>query len=101
MPTLRFYDAEGELALEVDFPEGGRLVDICDDYEAPIPFSCRSASCGTCRIDILEGLDQLEPPSEDEADVLAIFADPPTRRLACSARLRGGPGLVSIRAVDI
>ena len=82
-------------------PDGGRLLDICDDAHAPIPsFSCRSANCGICRIDVLEGLDQLEEPEDDEASVLAIFADPPTRRLACCAKIRPGMGRLRIRAVD-
>jgi len=98
MPRVRFLSPDGEL--EVDVPEGGSLVDVCDEYEAPVPFSCRSASCGTCRIDVLEGLDELEPPSDEEADVLRVFADPPTRRLACSAKLRAGPGLIVVRPVD-
>lgn len=98
MPTVRFLSAEGDL--EVDVPEGGPLVDICDEHEAPVPFSCRGASCGTCRLDVLEGLDAFEPPSPDEADVLRIFADPPTRRLACSARLRPGAGVVVVRPAE-
>lgn len=98
MPKVRFLSSEGDL--EVDVPEGGPLVDVCDEHEAPVPFSCRSASCGTCRIDVLEGLDELEPPSDEEADVLRLFADPPTRRLACSARLRPGEGVVVIRPAD-
>lgn len=98
MPKLRFLGESLEMALEVDVPEGGPLVDICDDTEAPIPFSCRGASCGTCRIDVIEGLDRFEPPSPAEAEVLAIFADPKHRRLACSARLLPGPGLVILRA---
>lgn len=100
MPTVRFLDSEGELVLEVEAPEGGALVDLCDVHDAPIPFSCRSASCGTCRIDVTEGLDGFEPPSDEEADVLAIFADPPTRRLACSAKLRPGAGMVAVRPAE-
>jgi len=98
MPTVRFLSDEGDL--EVDVPEGGPLVDVCDEHDAPVPFSCRSASCGTCRLDVLEGLDAFEPPSVEETDVLRVFADPPTRRLACQARLRPGPGLVVVRPAE-
>lgn len=100
MPTVRFVDADHELAVEADVPEGGPLVDLCDRHEAPVPFSCRSASCGTCRIDVLQGLECLAPAEDEEVDVLAIFADPPSRRLACQAQLKPGPGLVVVRAVD-
>jgi ferredoxin len=86
----------------VDVPKGGRLVDVIDRSDAIVPFSCRSASCGTCRIDVFEGVDLLEPPRDDELDVLDVFGDDPTRRrLACQARLRPGDGRVRVRPVDV
>jgi ferredoxin len=87
-------------SVEVDAPDGARLVDLCDERNAPVPFSCRSASCGTCRIDVLEGGELLEPPRDEELDILDIFGDDPAkRRLACQARARPGPGRVRVRAV--
>jgi ferredoxin len=89
-----------EPSLEVDAP-GGRLVDLCDERHAAVPFSCRSASCGTCRIDVLEGADLLEPPRDEELDILDIFGDDPgKRRLACQARLRDAEGRVRVRPAD-
>ncbi len=84
--------------VEVDAPGGGRLVDLCDERGASVPFSCRSASCGTCRIDVLEGADLLEPPRDDELDVLDIFGDDPARtRLCCQARALPGAGTIRVR----
>lgn len=100
MPLVVF-ESPGFAPLEVDVPGGGPLVDICDEHGAPVPFSCRSASCGTCRIDVLEGEGLLEPPADDELDVLDIFGDDPkTRRLACQACLRQGPGRLRVRPAD-
>lgn len=83
-------------AVEIDAPEGAALVDLCDAHDAPIPFSCRSASCGTCRIHVLEGAEGLLPPAEDELDLLDVFnLKPPHVRLACQARL--GPGAARVR----
>jgi 2Fe-2S ferredoxin len=83
-----------------DVPNGGALVDLCDDNETPVPFSCRSASCGTCRIDVLEGHDQLLPPEDEELDILDVFGDDPSvRRLACQAKMRPGLALLRIRPV--
>ena len=87
-------------AVVSDEPSGGRLVDICDDTEAAVPFSCRGASCGTCRIEVLEGAEFLEPPDTNEREILALFADPPSRRLACVVRVRAGSGRVRLRVVD-
>lgn len=87
--------------LEVDVLEGGALADICDTFAADVPFSCRGASCGTCRIDVLEGIDQLEAPRDEELDVLDIFGDDPSkRRLACQSKMLPGIGRLRVRAVS-
>jgi ferredoxin len=103
MPTVIFERANGNAAtpLLVPVPEGGALVDTCDDHGAPIPFSCKSASCGTCRIEILEGASELLPPADDELDVLDIFSlEPPKHRLACQAKMKPGLATLRVRAVD-
>jgi hypothetical protein len=40
----------------------------------------------------------LEPPSPEEAELLAILGGNPRYRLACQARIRKGPGLIRLRA---
>ena len=98
MPTVIFERTASDPGepLTVAVPEGGALVDTCDDHSAPVPFSCKSAACGTCRIEILEGADELLPPADDELDVLDIFDMPPPRhRLACQAKMK--PGLATLR----
>ncbi|MCL2448262.1 MAG: (2Fe-2S)-binding protein [Polyangiaceae bacterium] len=96
MPTVVFESPHAP-PLVVETPTGARLVDVCDEHDAPVPFSCRGASCGTCRIDVIEGGDQLELPRDDELELLELMGDDPARcRLACQARLRG-EGLVRIR----
>jgi ferredoxin len=87
--------------LELQAGAGARLLDLCDEASAGVPFSCRSASCGTCRVDVLEGADLLEPPADEELDVLDLFGDDPTRcRLACQIRLRDGEGRLRVRPAD-
>lgn len=100
MPLVVF-QLSGFAPVEVDLPEGAALIDVCDAHGAPVPFSCRSASCGTCRIDVIEGADLLEPPRDDELDVLDAFGDDATRRrLACQAKLRRGPGRLVVKPAD-
>jgi len=98
MPVVVF-ECPGLPLLEVTAPRGARLVDLCDEKSAGVPFSCRSASCGTCRVDVLEGAELLDPPADEELDVLDLFGDDPTRcRLACQIRLREtGDGRLHIR----
>jgi ferredoxin len=99
MPRVTFVSSDGSVEKTVEAPEGGALVDLVDDSEAPIPFSCRSASCATCHIEVLEGAEAFLPPRDEELDVLeAISSQPPRFRLACQAKLRPGEALVRVRA---
>jgi 2Fe-2S ferredoxin len=100
MPRVVF-ESPSAPPLAVDAPEGGRLLDVCDANAAPVPFDCRSASCGTCRIAVLEGAAELLPPEDDELSILELFADDPAkRRLACQARMRPGLAILRVRSVD-
>jgi ferredoxin len=100
MPLIVFESADLP-ASTANAPDGACLVDLCDEARAPVPFSCRSASCGTCRVDVLEGAALLEPPGDEELAILELFGDPADRRrLACQARVRAGSGLVRIRPAD-
>jgi ferredoxin len=100
MPTLHF---DGNLfgpdrCVEVE--QGGRLVDICDRAQAPVPFSCRSATCGTCRVEVYEGAELLEAREGSEAELLGLLGDPPTYRLACQARVGTAKGVIRLRIAD-
>ena len=80
MARVRFLPA----GYEVDVAPGTALVDVCDDHpDAEVPFSCRSASCGTCRCKVVEGMAALSKPQDDELDVLEVFGDGPDVRLCC------------------
>jgi ferredoxin len=97
MPTVFF---EGNLFgpdRRVEVVEDARLVDICDKVQAPVPFSCRAATCGTCRIEVVEGMDLLEPREGAEAELHAILGDPPSFRLACQAKIKRAEGVVRLR----
>ena len=97
MLTVSFAASELGAAITADAPTGGPLVDVCDEVGAPVSFSCRAGTCGTCRIEVLEGAEHFEPPQRDEQDLLDIFAAAPAHRLACQARLRTGSGAVLVR----
>jgi 2Fe-2S ferredoxin len=102
MPTVIFERLTSEHGepLTVVVPDGGPLVDVCDDNAAPVPFSCKSASCGTCRCEIVEGESELLPPEDDELDILDIFGlSPPRHRLACQAKMKPGLATLRVRAL--
>jgi ferredoxin len=98
MPEVIFIPVEGD-RLVVLAPEGGSLGDLCDEVDAPVPFSCRGATCGTCRVVVLEGEALLLPPNEDEVSLLALFGSPPGHRLACQAVMHPGGGRLVVRPV--
>ena len=100
MPKIEFLASIAGSAKQTDAPDGGVLLEICDDALAPIPFSCRSASCATCHIEVLEGGELLEPPLDAEQDLLDIIGGPANSRLACQAIVKPGPGLIRLRSLD-
>ncbi|MCA9536298.1 MAG: 2Fe-2S iron-sulfur cluster binding domain-containing protein [Myxococcales bacterium] len=84
MARLRFEPAGLTFELPVDPVAGLRVLDVCDDYPAAdIPYSCRSANCGTCRVRVLAGAAHFAPAGEDELAVLDLFGNLPGERLAC------------------
>jgi ferredoxin len=94
VPTIAFLPSPMGPALTLTAE--GRLLDACDDAHASVLFSCRSANCGTCRVEVLAGAELLEPPAEDERELLARLGGP-GHRLACQAVIRPGPGLIRLR----
>jgi len=85
-------------SLTLDGSEGGALADLCDEVLAPVRFSCRSANCGTCLVEVLSGESELEPATPEEQRALGDLHASPTQRLACVAGLRAGVGEVRITA---
>ena len=100
MATVVFMNENGKEAVRAEAGPGEALVDLCDQTNSPVPFSCRSASCGTCRIVVEAGADQLEEPKDEELDVLDAFGNkPPRMRLACQAKLAANAKLIQLRPV--
>lgn len=86
-----------DVGVTLEAPEGARLMDLADEHPATaIPFSCRFANCGTCRVEVSEGLELCEAPTEREHRVAGIFNDPASVRLACQLRVLGGDGVVRV-----
>jgi 2Fe-2S ferredoxin len=69
---------------------GERLLDICDRTVTPISFSCRSGSCGTCAIRVLQGMTNLSPLNANEEIVIDDLENAgPGVRLACQIQVFG------------
>jgi ferredoxin len=100
-PAQIIAESRDGLCTEMFVEAGSAVIDACDQHAAPIPFCCRSAACGTCRVEVLEGAEHLQPPAQDELELLYAFdADPARTRLACQLRLRPGRARVRLRALQ-
>lgn len=82
MPTVTFIDA-GKSA---EFEEGKILLRAVNEMGIKISQVCGGdGACGTCRVEVVEGWDNLTPPTPDE---IYKELDPPYR-LSCQAKLKG------------
>lgn len=100
MPKLIVLETAIGPEKEVDLPDGGEMLDAADEHWLPIPFSCRSATCATCHIEVVEGAEHLEPPNDEERDLLDIVRGPANGRFACQVKIRAGAGVVRVRPIE-
>jgi ferredoxin, 2Fe-2S len=87
MPANRSAEVEaGELLIRAGEKAGVEMEAGC--------FNC---FCGTCLVEVLAGMQNLEAPSDDELEVLDQWnKDPERYRLSCCVKVKG-PGEVVIR----
>lgn len=76
------FDNTGE---EKELKDGSPIAEVCE--EAGVPFACTEGVCGTCVIEVLEGMDSLSPFTQEEMDFLG---EQDRERLACQCKLKGG-----------
>jgi ferredoxin len=81
MAKIIFEDNQDESELPDDSP----IIEACE--EAGVPFACTEGVCGTCVIEVTEGMDNLSEFNQAEADFLG---DLDRERLACQCRLKRG-----------
>jgi ferredoxin len=73
---------------EIEVPDGEPVKEKCK--ELGIAFGCESGSCGTCRVEVLEGKENLSEFSEAEkmnGEFLGVDED---HRLMCQCKIKEG-----------
>ncbi len=70
---------------EAEVLDGHSIMEVCED--AGIPFACTEGVCGTCVIEVVEGMENLSSFTQEESDFLG---ESDCERLACQCRIRGG-----------
>lgn len=88
MGTIIFNDNEKE---KVEVAEGESIKPCCE--EAGIPFACEEGLCGTCVIEVEEGMENLSEFTQEESDFLG---DQGCERLACQCKMKGS-GRVKVK----
>lgn len=69
----------------VEVEDGSPLKAVCE--EAGVPFACEEGVCGTCVIEIMDGMDNLSEFTEEELDFLG---EQDRERLACQCKIEKG-----------
>lgn len=67
---------------EVEIPEGGNIVDYIE--EAGVPIGCSNGVCGTCEVEVIEGMDNLSERNQEEDD-LGMEGN---KRLGCQCSIK-------------
>jgi ferredoxin len=80
MAELQFNDDE---ATKVE--DNTSLKDPCE--ENGVPFGCEDGLCGTCIVEIEEGMENLTPYTEEEEDFLGEID---CERMACQCSIKSG-----------
>ena len=81
MAKLIIEDTQEEFELADDSP----IAEACE--QAGIPFACTEGVCGTCVIEVVEGMNNLSDFNQAESDFLG---DLDRERLACQCKIKGG-----------
>lgn len=97
MTKLLFEPSKIEVVAKV----GDRIVDITDEHpEACVPYSCRSANCGTCRVEVQQGLEAFAEADDDELGILDVFGSQPKVRLACQLKIAHEVDRIVLKVID-
>lgn len=82
MPRVIFVD-EGKAA---EFAEGKTLLSCALEMGVAISHVCGGdGACGTCRVEVIDGMERLSPPTPDET----YKEIEPPHRLSCQSKVNG------------
>lgn len=75
--------------MDVEAPIGSTFQNIVEASGADVTFGCRNGTCGTCRIRIEEGLENISKPNREEQDFLQSIEAQSNERLGCQICIKG------------
>ena len=69
---------------EIEIEDGENIVDAIE--EAGVPIGCSNGVCGTCEVEVLDGMDNLSELNQEEED-LGMEGN---KRLGCQCVIKAG-----------
>ncbi len=70
---------------EFDVEDGSSIKHACEEFG--VPFACEEGVCGTCVIEVEQGMENLTGFTEEEEDFLGEMG---CERLACQCKVKSG-----------
>ncbi|MBN4067428.1 (2Fe-2S)-binding protein [Simkania negevensis] len=70
---------------EIEVKDGDRIQEVCE--EQGVPFACTEGICGTCVIEVTDGMGNLSAFTQEEEDFLGELD---YERLACQCKVNNG-----------
>jgi ferredoxin len=93
MPKLTYADT-GE---SFEVPAGTNLLEFCQENTVPQDFGCTVGSCGTCRVVVVSGAENLNPAGDEELETVEMCTDEAGVRLGCQLVIGGD---VTLKAAE-
>jgi ferredoxin len=78
---------------------GSTILVASGSMSRPIASGCADSTCGTCRVEVIEGVENCSPQAPREKATLKENGHPMTMRLACKTTIESGP--VKVRAFEV
>ena len=72
----------------VDVEDGSNLNAL--DGKCSILFACHEGVCGSCMVTVVEGMENLEPITDKEKEMLQNFGGNENQRLLCQTTIKNG-----------
>jgi ferredoxin len=77
--------------VSAEVPSGELLLDAGEKAGVEMEAGCFNCSCGTCAVEVVSGMENLEEPTAEELDVLDSWSkDSEKYRLTCCVKITKG-----------
>ncbi len=86
--------------LAINVKEGSTIQDIVEASGSALPFGCRNGECGTCVVEVVQGMEFLSPKTDKEVKVLKEICYgtcTPSSRLSCQMKVAKSNGIIRLK----